>query len=154
MNKLFKAMFCVTFFSICTRALGFLLKIYLSRELGSVLLGNYQVTMSIFGVLMTLLSSGIPVVLSRNVSYYSHNKNKKCIGSIVSSGLILTTVICLIVSIFIICFPDAINSIISETDFTNQNVIVKATSTLEDDYITSDDLSSTLADYATTDALS
>lgn len=113
MNKFFKAMFCVTFFSICTRALGFLLKIYLSRELGSVLLGSYQVTMSIFAVLMTLVSSGIPVVLSRNVSYYSHNKNKKSIGSIVSSGLILTGIICLIVSVVIICFPDAINFVFS-----------------------------------------
>ena len=40
MNKFFKAMFCVTFFSVSTRALGFLLKIYLSRELGAVQLGK------------------------------------------------------------------------------------------------------------------
>ncbi len=110
-NKFFKAMFCVTFFSVATRALGFLLKIYLSRTLGSVLLGSYQVAMSIFGVLMTLVSSGIPVVLSRNVSYYSGQKNKKAIGSIVSSGLILTFVICFIVSIIIIFFPNALNLI-------------------------------------------
>ena len=104
MNKFFKAMFCVTFFSISTRALGFLLKIYLSRELGSVQLGTYQVTMSIFAVLMTLVSSGIPVVLSRNVSYYAHNNNKKSIGSTVSSGLIITGIICLIVSLLMNLF--------------------------------------------------
>lgn len=108
-NKFFKAMFCVTFFSVATRALGFLLKIYLSRNLGSVLLGTYQVAMSIFGVLMTLVSSGIPVVLSRNVSYYSGQNNKKAIGSIVSSGLILTFAICSIVSIIIIFFPNLLN---------------------------------------------
>ncbi len=114
MNKFFKAMFCVTFFSVCTRALGFLLKIYLSRSLGSEMLGNYQVTMSIFAVLMTLLSSGIPVVLSRNVSFYSNKKNKKRIGSIVSSGLILTLAICFVVSLIIICFPEIINKLLSQ----------------------------------------
>lgn len=114
MSKFFKAMFCVTFFSVCTRALGFLLKIYLSRKLGSEMLGSYQVTMSIFAVFLTLVSSGIPVVLSRNVSYFSHNNNKKSTGSVVSSGLILTATICLFVSLFIICFPSTINAIFSE----------------------------------------
>ncbi len=104
-NKFIKAMFCVTFFSVATRALGFLLKIYLSRELGSVLLGSYQVAMSIFAVMMTFVSSGIPVVLSRNVSYYTGQKNKKAIGSIVSSGLIITGIICLTVSIIVFLFP-------------------------------------------------
>ena len=104
-NKFIKAMFCVTFFSVATRALGFLLKIYLSRELGSVLLGSYQVAMSIFAVMMTFVSSGIPVVLSRNVSYYTGQKNKKAIGSIVSSGLIITTLICLAVSLIVFIFP-------------------------------------------------
>lgn len=114
-NKFFKAMFCVTFFSVATRALGFLLKIYLSRNLGSVLLGTYQVAMSIFGVLMTLVSSGIPVVLSRNISYYSGQNNKKAIGSIVSSGLILTFAICFVVSIIIIFFPNSLGFIFTSS---------------------------------------
>lgn len=112
MNKKFiKAMFCVTFFSVATRALGFLLKIYLSRTLGSVMLGSYQVAMSIFGVLMTFVSSGIPVVLSRNVSYYSGRNDKKSIGSIVSSGLIITGIICLLASGVILCFPNLLSLI-------------------------------------------
>lgn len=116
MNKRFlKAMFCVTFFSVATRALGFLLKIYLSRTLGSVLLGSYQVAMSIFGVLMTFVSSGIPVVLSRNVSYYSGRNDKKSIGSIVSSGLIITGIICAIVSLVIFLFPNLLSLIFTST---------------------------------------
>ena len=110
-KKFFKAMFCVTFFSVATRALGFLLKIYLSRSLGSVLLGSYQVAMSIFAVLMTFVSSGIPVVLSRNVSYYSGQNDKKSIGSIVSSGLIITGIICLLVSGIIFLFPNLLSLI-------------------------------------------
>lgn len=112
MNKNFlKAMFCVTFFSVATRALGFILKIYLSRNLGSVMLGSYQVAMSIFAVMMTFVSSGIPVVLSRNVSYYAGTNNKKSIGSIVSSGLIITGIICLIVSLIVILFPNLLSII-------------------------------------------
>ena len=115
MNKVLKAMFCVTFFSVCTRALGFVLKVYLSRELGSVLLGSYQVSLSIFAVLMTIASSGIPVVLSRNVSYFNGKKDKKTIGSIVSSGLIVTTTLCLIISCIIILCPNLLNLIFTSS---------------------------------------
>ncbi len=117
-NKFVKAMFCVTFFSVATRALGFLLKIYLSRSLGSVLLGSYQVAMSIFAVLMTFVSSGIPVVLSRNVSYYSGKNDKRSIGSIVSSGLILTGIICAFASIIILFFPNLLNLVFTSNTST------------------------------------
>lgn len=116
MNKFFKAMFCVTFFSVATRAMGFLLKIYLSRKLSTELLGSYQVAMSIFAVFMTLVSSGIPVVLSRNISYYHGKQNKKAIGSIVSSGLILTGIICLIVSLIVIFCPGLMNLIFTSQE--------------------------------------
>ena len=115
-NKFVKAIFTVTFFSVITRALGFLLKIYLSRKLGSVLLGSYQVAMSIFAVLLTLVSSGIPVVLSRNVSYYNGQKNEKLIGSIVSSGLILTGAICLFVSTAVLVFPNFLSLFFSSNE--------------------------------------
>lgn len=116
MNKFFKAMFCVTFFSVATRALGFVLKIYLSRKLSSELLGSYQVAMSFFGVLMALVSSGIPVVLSRNVSYYHGQKNNRAIGSIVSSGLILTGIICTVVSGVVLFFPNLFSKIFTSNE--------------------------------------
>ena len=114
-RKFFKAMFCVTFFSVATRALGFILKIYLSRSMPSDMLGSYQVAMSMFGVLMTLVSSGIPVVLSRSVSYYHGQNNKKSIGSIVSSGLILTGIICILVSAIVLLFPNLFNLIFTSS---------------------------------------
>ena len=125
MNKKFlKAMFCVTFFSVATRALGFFLKIYLSRNLGSVLLGSYQVAMSIFAVLMTFVSSGIPVVLSRNVSYYSGQNDKKSIGSIVSSGLIISVLICLTVSLIAFLFPSFLSLIFTSNASTEMIYIL------------------------------
>lgn len=60
---------------------------------------------------MTFVSSGIPVVLSRNVSYYSGRNDKKSIGSIVSSGLIITGIICLLASGVILCFPNLLSLI-------------------------------------------
>lgn len=116
MNKFFKAMFCVTFFSVATRAMGFLLKIYLSRKLSPELLGSYQVAMSIFAVFMTLVSSGVPVVLSRNISYYYGKNNKTAIGSIVSSGLILTGIICTVVSLIVIFCPSLMNLIFTSKE--------------------------------------
>lgn len=124
MNKFFKAMFCVTFFSVATRAMGFLLKIYLSRKLDSALLGSYQVAMSIFAVLMTLVSSGIPVVLSRNVAFYHGKNDKKAIGSIVSSGLILTAIISAVVSLIIICCPNLMNKIFTSNASTEMLMIL------------------------------
>jgi stage V sporulation protein B len=125
MNKNFlKAMFCVTFFSVATRALGFLLKIYLSRNLGSVMLGSYQVAMSIFAVMMTFVSSGIPVVLSRNVSYFAGNNDKKSIGSIVSSGLIITGIICMIVSLVVLLFPNFLSLIFTSNASTEMIYIL------------------------------
>ena len=124
MNKLFKAMFCVTFFSVATRAMGFLLKIYLSRSLSSELLGSYQVAMSIFGVFMTLVSSGIPVVLSRNISYYHGKNNKRAIGSIVSSGLILTGIICAIVTLVVIFCPSLMNLIFTSSESSEMILIL------------------------------
>lgn len=117
-------MFCVTFFSVATRALGFFLKIYLSRTLGSVLLGSYQVAMSIFAVLMTFVSSGIPVVLSRNVSYYSGQNDKKSIGSIVSSGLIISGLICLAVSLIAFLFPGFLSLIFTSNASTEMIYIL------------------------------
>ena len=69
MKGLFKATLIVTIFSVLTRAMGFVLRIILSRVLGAEILGYYQVAMSVFGVLLTLVASGLPLVVSRTVAY-------------------------------------------------------------------------------------
>lgn len=73
---------------------------------------------------MTLVSSGIPVVLSRNVSFYHGQSNKKAIGSIVSSGLILTGIICFVVSIIVIFFPNLLNKIFTQQASTEMLLIL------------------------------
>lgn len=73
---------------------------------------------------MTLVSSGIPVVLSRNVSFYHGKKDSRSIGSIVSSGLILTGFICLIVSLIVLLFPDAVNHLFTSSESTEMLTIL------------------------------
>ena len=118
MSKLFKSAIIVTFFSVATRALGFVLRIVLSRALGAEMLGNYQVAMSIFGVLMTLVASGLPLVISRSVSYNkSIGEDKKAYGS-VSAGLIIALSISCIVSLLIYLFPNILNLMFTQNDAT------------------------------------
>ena len=88
------------------------------------MLGSYQVAMSIFAVMMTFVSSGIPVVLSRNVSYFAGNNDKKSIGSIVSSGLIITGIICMIVSLVILLFPNFLSLIFTSNASTEMIYIL------------------------------
>lgn len=65
MNKLAKAVLTLTSFSVLDRFLGFVFKIYLSREMGATDLGLYQVALSFFFVLMTLTTSGLPLVTGK-----------------------------------------------------------------------------------------
>ena len=50
----------VTVFSVAEKFFGFLYRIILSRTLGSEGMGLYQLALSVFAVLVTATSSGIP----------------------------------------------------------------------------------------------
>ena len=104
MKKLFKALAILTSFSVLTRALGFLFRIFLSRLIGAEGLGVYQISFSVFIVLETFVSSGLPLVVSKLTSNYSVEKKSKLEFSMVTSaliiGLITSICLCLIVLIF------------------------------------------------------
>ena len=111
MRSFFKATLIVTIFSVLTRALGFVLRIILSRNLGAEMLGAYQVSMSIMGVLMTIIASGIPLVVSRSVSYNKSINNQKEANSTISAGLVVTVGISCLISILLYLFPNILNII-------------------------------------------
>ena len=93
MKSLFKTVALITFFSILTRILGFFFRIYLSRTIGAESLGMYQVASSIFMVLLTVVSSGIPLIISRMSAGYRVKKDGKSEGALVSTALIFALVI-------------------------------------------------------------
>lgn len=104
MKSLFKAVALITVFSVLTRALGFFFRIYLSRVLGAEALGLYQVSMSVFGVLLTIVSSGLPLVISKLSAGLNAKNNRKEEHSMVTTaliiGLISSILLCAIVLIF------------------------------------------------------
>ena len=55
----------VTILSCIERGLGFLYRVFLSRNVGSEGLGLYQIALSVIGVIMTVSASGIPITVSR-----------------------------------------------------------------------------------------
>lgn len=80
----------VTVFSICERALGFLYRIILSRTLGSEGVGLYQLTLSVFAVFVTLVSSGIPITVSRLIAKYKTKRNIRAERQTVTAAVIVT----------------------------------------------------------------
>ena len=104
MKSLFKTVALITIFSVITRVVGFLFRIYLSRTVGAEALGMYQVAFSIFMVLLTIISSGLPLVISRLNSSYMAVGDKKKEGSLVSTALLyalfLSLLLCVIVLVF------------------------------------------------------
>lgn len=88
-KSIFKAVFTITAFSIATRVLGFLLKIYLSREIGAEALGIFQVALSICMVFITLVSSGLPLVMSKKTTEYINKGEDKKTASLVTACLII-----------------------------------------------------------------
>lgn len=88
-NYLMKAVLSVTFFTVIDRVLGFIFKIYLSRELGAVNMGVYQVALSIFFLLLTATTSGIPLIVSKLTAKYELERNTRESHSVVSAALIV-----------------------------------------------------------------
>ncbi|MEG1581879.1 MAG: oligosaccharide flippase family protein [Clostridia bacterium] len=124
MRRIFKVVFLVTAFSIITRALGFIFRIYLSRELGAVALGEYQIAMSVFGVVLTLISSGLPLIVSRSVASSRAKNNKKAESSIVSSGLIISVILCILISVVVIFFPKFIERLFASANSASMLIIL------------------------------
>ncbi|MDR0850539.1 MAG: oligosaccharide flippase family protein [Christensenellaceae bacterium] len=102
MKKLFKAVAIITVFAGLTRLAGFLFRIYLSRTIGAEGLGIYQIAFSVFLVLETFVSSGLPLVVSKLTSKYQVENNRPAQASAVCAALItgLITSITLVLVLF------------------------------------------------------
>ena len=95
-KSVFKTVSMITFFSIITRALGFIFRIVLSRKLGAEGIGIYQIASSIIGVFMTLVASGIPLTTAKMVAKYESQSMKKEKNIVTSSATIIALVISIV----------------------------------------------------------
>lgn len=102
MNKLFKSVAILTIFSILTRLLSFVFKIVLSRSISTQMLGIYTISTSIFMVLVTIVSSGLPLTISRmTASYMARNKKDKLFRTL-SCSLIITLILSSILIVIVL----------------------------------------------------
>ncbi len=104
MKSLFKTVALITIFSFLTRLLGFVFRIILSRVVGAEGVGLYQVASSVFMVLMTIIASGLPLVISRMGATYYANKEGKKEASLITVALIYGTILSIILCLVVLAF--------------------------------------------------
>lgn len=100
-NKIFKSVLTVTGFSVITRGLSFVFKIYLSRTVGAEIMGLYQIALTVFFLFIALSTGGISTVLSRKIAEESAIGNGKKSLTLLSTALIMgctAAVVCLAVA--------------------------------------------------------
>lgn len=94
--------------------MGFIFRIYLSRTLGAEALGLYQVALSVFSVLLTVVASGMPVVISKLTAKYYAKKDKNSEGGLVSAALLISVITSLILIVMVLVFKGLFSSIFAD----------------------------------------
>ncbi len=105
-KTIYKTTLFVTAFSVAEKLIGFLYRIVLSRNIGAEGMGVYQIALSVFGVLVTVSTGGLPITLSRIITKYKAEKNDSRIGGAVTGAILITLAFCLPVTLILtVCRP-------------------------------------------------
>lgn len=113
MNKLAKAVFTLTAFSVIDRALGFVFKIYLSREMGASALGVYQIALSFFFVLATLTTSGLPLIAGKHTASLIAEGKVHDTRAVVGAGLVINCAVSLILGCIVLAISPLLPALLS-----------------------------------------
>lgn len=105
MRNFFKTVAIVTVFSISEKALGFLYRIFLSHTIGAEGIGLYQVALSVFGMILTLVTAGTPITVSRLMTKYNAENRPDKARKVISAGIFLTLglIVPLVILLFFFC---------------------------------------------------
>ena len=114
MKFVLKAVLSVTFFTVIDRVLGFVFKIYLSRELGAVGMGVYQVALSVFFLLLTVTTSGLPLIVSKKTAQSSGGG--KTMHGTVSAALLIGIGSALLVCLAVILLKNPIGKMMASAE--------------------------------------
>jgi len=96
---------------VLTRLIGFLYKIFLSREIGAESLGIYQLIFPITGICFSLTSAGIQTSISRYVSKALGMKNSSEARSYLQIGLFISVTLSLLIGTILFTYADFIANI-------------------------------------------
>lgn len=94
--------------------MGFVFRIYLSRTLGAEALGLYQVALSVFSVLLTVVASGMPVVISKLTAKYYAKKDKNSEGGLVSAALLISVITSLVLIVLVLAFKGVFSALFAD----------------------------------------
>lgn len=100
-------------FSLLTRFIAFLFKIYLARSLGAEAVGLYQVGLSVYFMLAALTATGIPLILSRKIAAID-GEGDRAASSFISAGLIICLGISAVLIVFCFIFSSQIEGIFTD----------------------------------------
>ena len=109
MKNIVKSVAIVTLFGVATKTLGLLIKIYISRVIGAEALGFFQIASSVFFLFCALVTSGLPLVISRRVANSPTQES-----TLVSSGLFISLGVSGIICLIIVLFPNLLISILNQ----------------------------------------
>lgn len=113
LGKISEAVFTVGLFSVFTRILSFIFKIYLSRTLGAEVIGLYQIAVSVFFLFVSISASGLPLVLSRKTAQDKALGENKFMGYF-SSAMFSGVSIALVVIMLLWTLSDRIGFLFSD----------------------------------------
>lgn len=102
-------------FTVITRVLGFIFRIYLSRILGTEELGLYQVSLSVFMVLLTIVASGLPLVISKLSAKFFSKKDGESEGKLVSASLIISAVTSVVLIVIVLVFKNLFSFLFTDS---------------------------------------
>lgn len=114
MKGFFKTVAVITVFSVCEKFLGFLYRIFLSRTIGAEGVGLYQVALSVFALVFTIVSSGVPITVSRLMTKYRAEGKKDKEQKVITAGLMLTAFSALPVAILVFAFRNSLGFLFSD----------------------------------------
>lgn len=124
MKSIFKNVAIITIFSLLTRMLGFFFRIFLSRAIGAEALGMYQVALSVFMVLLTIVSSGFTLIISRMTASYRVSADKKAIGKLVTTGMIVGLAVSVFLCLVVFLFRNVFDNIFTDKNCMNILIIL------------------------------
>ena len=97
-KSLFKSVAILTIFSVITKFLGFVFRLYLSRKLPTDILGMYTIAASVALVFETIVAAGMPLVISRTTASNIVNGKEQDSHSAVTAGLIWCTLLAILIT--------------------------------------------------------
>lgn len=118
-KSVFKTVSMITFFTIITRVLGFVFRVFLSRKLGAEGIGIYQIASAIIGVFMTLVASGLPLTTAKMVAKLETDKNRQKKDVVTTSSCVIAILVGIVSSVILILGKNVLFHIIKSELATN-----------------------------------